>query len=180
MRAVQGLKGEGRFERATYTRTAATRAGSLRREMPVSERKLWEALRKLKLNIRRQAPIGRYIVDFVHFGSKLIVEVDGARHDLPDAQLHDAGRDAWLASQGYRVLRIRADDAFGRPHDVAEEIRAAIQTLPPRGGEGRVGGVAAEPRREARMAPGPNTVLAVDSAATPPSPALPPSRGKGA
>jgi very-short-patch-repair endonuclease len=95
--------------------------------MNVAERKLWEVLRKLKLNVRRQAPIGRYVVDFVHLRSKLIIEVDGARHDLPDAQFHDAERDAWLNSQGYRVLRIRDADAFGRPHDVAEQIAAEIE-----------------------------------------------------
>ncbi|HEX6860118.1 MAG TPA: endonuclease domain-containing protein [Caulobacteraceae bacterium] len=146
--------------------------------MNASERRLWEALRKLKLNIRRQAPIGRYIVDFVHLGSKLVIEIDGTRHDLSEAQLHDAQRDAWLKSEGYRVLRIRDADAFGRHHDVAEQIRQAI-TLSPRGGEGRVRGVAAELGVEAQMTSTPTRALRLNTAATPPSPALPPSRGKG-
>jgi very-short-patch-repair endonuclease len=146
--------------------------------MTVGEKKLWEALRRLKLNIRRQAPIGRYIADFVHLGSRLVIEVDGMRHELADAQLHDLERDAWLKGEGFRVLRVRDADAFGRPHDVAEQIRQTI-TLSPRGGEGRVRGVAAEPGLEAQMASAPNSVFRQDSAATPPSPTLPPSRGKG-
>ena len=119
-------RGKGVYERVTYTNRAAGQAKRLRREMNVSERKLWEELRKLKLNIRRQAPIGRYIVDFVHHGSKLIIEVDGRRHDLPEEQVRDIDRDGWLNQQGYRVLRIRGDDAFGRPHDTAELIAAEI------------------------------------------------------
>jgi len=103
------------------------RARRLRREMTASERKLWAVVRKMDLGIRRQVPIGRYIADFVHHGAALIIEIDGARHDLPEAQLHDAERDAWLRSQGYRVLRIRDADAFGRPHHVAEQIAAEIE-----------------------------------------------------
>ena len=111
-------------------RAAVARARRLRQTMPLSEQKLWEALRNLKLKIRRQAPMGRYFADFVHHGSKLVIEVDGRRHDLPEAQLHDLERDAWMASQGYRVLRIRDDDAYGRPYEMAEVVAAAIQRPP--------------------------------------------------
>ncbi|MGE5502636.1 MAG: endonuclease domain-containing protein [Ignavibacteriales bacterium] len=172
------MRGSGIYERETYTARAASHAKRLRREMTVSEKKLWEALRPLKLNIRRQAPIGRYIADFVHLGSRLVIEVDGARHDLPEEQSRDLERDAWLKSEGFRVLRVRDADAFGRPHDVAEQIRQTI-TLSPRGGEGRVRGVASEPGLEAQMASASNSALRQFSAATPPSPTLPPSRGKG-
>lgn len=110
--------------------------------MTVSERVLWEALRRLNLHIRRQAPLGRYVVDFVHHGARLVIEVDGGRHDLPEAQLHDAERDAWLAAQGYRVLCIRDRDAFGAADATADRIAAEIQqspptpTLPPSRGKG--------------------------------------------
>jgi very-short-patch-repair endonuclease len=124
--ALPPLRGKGAFERASYTPRAASQAKRLRRELTASERKLWEALRALKLNIRRQAPIGRYIVDFTYLGTKTILEVDSARHDLPEAQLHDAERDSWLTSEGYRVLRIRGQIAFGRPHDVARRFAAVI------------------------------------------------------
>jgi len=110
--------------------------------MTVSERVLWKALRALNLHIRRQAPIGRYVADFVHHGARLVIEVDSGWHDHFEAQLRDAERDAWLASQGYRVMRVRDGEAFGNPHLVAERVAAEIRrftpipTLPPSRGKG--------------------------------------------
>lgn len=95
--------------------------------MTASERNLWKALRAHDLHIRRQAPIGRYIADFVHHGSRLVIEVDGGRHDLPEHQQHDAERDAWLASQGYRVLRVKDADAFGKPEEIAEQVALEVR-----------------------------------------------------
>ena len=99
--------------------------------MTVSERALWKALRALDLHIHRQAPIGRYVADFVHHGAKLVIEVDSGWHDHPEAQLRDAERDAWLVSQGYRVMRVRDGEAFGNPYLVAERVAAEIQKSPP-------------------------------------------------
>lgn len=98
--------------------------------MNASERNLWQALRSRDLKVRRQAPVGPYIADFIHHGSKLVIEIDSRRHDLPEQQLHDAGRDAWFASQGYRVLRVSDADAFGAPDDVVARIEAEIQQSP--------------------------------------------------
>jgi very-short-patch-repair endonuclease len=95
--------------------------------MTASEKKLWAELRKLDLRIRRQAPIGRYIADFAQHSAKLIIEVDGARHGLEDAQLRDYLRDEWLKSQGYRVLRVRDIEAFEEPEAVAARVAAAIR-----------------------------------------------------
>ena len=97
--------------------------------MTASERSLWKALRALDLHIRRQAPIGRYVADFVHHGSRLVIEVDSGWHDLPEQQLHDAERDAWLSDQGYRVLRVRDTEAFGRPDEVAERVATEIRRV---------------------------------------------------
>ncbi|PIB93150.1 DNA methyltransferase [Caulobacter sp. FWC2] len=99
--------------------------------MTASERVLWKVLRALDLHIRRQAPIGRYIADFIHHGAKLVIEVDSGWHDHPEAQLRDAERDAWLAEQGYRVMRVRDGEAFGNPYRVAERVAAEIQRSPP-------------------------------------------------
>ena len=99
----------------------------------LSEARLWAELRKLPLRFRRQTPIGRYIVDFVCHAAKLVVEVDGARHDLDEAQLHDHERDAWLTSVGYRVVRVGDTRAYEDAHAVAEEIA----TLLPRREKGR-------------------------------------------
>jgi len=70
------------------------------------EQLVWKALRKLDDNWRRQAPIGRFVVDFANHGRRLVIEVDGGVHRLPEVALKDAGRDAWLRSQGYSVVRL--------------------------------------------------------------------------
>jgi very-short-patch-repair endonuclease len=95
--------------------------------MTVSEKTLWQALWKLDLHIRRQAPIGRYIADFAQHSARLVIEVDGARHDLPEEQLYDHVRDEWLRSQGYRVVRFRDQEIFEDPDAVAQRIAALIR-----------------------------------------------------
>ena len=78
--------------------------------MTEAEHCLWFRLRAYRLGdqkFRRQQPIGRYVVDFVHFGAKLIVEADGSQH-LDSA--HDEARDLWLQSQGFRIMRFWNND----------------------------------------------------------------------
>src|SRR6266571_5168766 len=63
--------------------TRISRARSLRANMTDAERKLWFALRDRRLKeakFRRQVPIGPYIVDFVCYPARLVIEVDGGQH----------------------------------------------------------------------------------------------------
>jgi adenine-specific DNA-methyltransferase len=72
------------------------------------ERLLWYALRNRELGrfkFRRQQPIGPYVVDFVCFYKKLVLELDGEQHSLPEAIAADAIRTKFLQSQGFRVMR---------------------------------------------------------------------------
>jgi very-short-patch-repair endonuclease len=58
-----------------HLRANATRAETL----------LWHQLRRKRvaeLRFRRQFRLGRYIVDFVCLPARLVIEVDGASHDL--------------------------------------------------------------------------------------------------
>jgi very-short-patch-repair endonuclease len=55
------------------------------------------------LKFRRQEQIGQYIVDFVCFKKKLIIELDGSQHI--DNNEQDNIRDNWLKSQGFTILR---------------------------------------------------------------------------
>jgi very-short-patch-repair endonuclease len=162
-----------------HARGVIGRARHLRKVMTLPEKLLWKELRWLDLNIRRQAPIGRYIVDFASHAGALVVELDGARHDFPDAQLHDLKRDAWLKSQGYRVLRFRNDDVFADAPGVAEQVKLAIRpskALPLDGG-GLGGGADAGVERRSPVAS--YAFSSSSTACASPSPTLPPSRGKG-
>ena len=106
-------------------------AKHLRHRMTDSGNKLWRHLRAHRLNgkkFRRQQPIGPYVVDFVHFGARLIVEADGGQHnDAP----HDERRDAWLRAQGFKVLRFWNNEIMGNLDGVLVTVMAALNELPP-------------------------------------------------
>ncbi len=96
----------------------------LRTHAQPAERRLWQYLRAAQLGVkfRRQAAIGPYVVDFVCFPRKLIVELDGPQHFDPAARDHDARRTAWLTLQGFRVLRFRN-------HQLDEDILGVVQNI---------------------------------------------------
>ncbi|MGE0045849.1 MAG: endonuclease domain-containing protein [Hyphomonadaceae bacterium] len=109
-------------------------ARAFRDEGTIAERALWEALRGKKLNgwkFRRQAPIDRFVTDFLCHAPKLIVELDGALHD----EARDAERDRILETLGFvivrineRVVRERISDALAWINFVGRRIE---QGLPP-------------------------------------------------
>ena len=81
-------------------------AKSLRRNMTKEERKLWYNFLKLfPVTVNRQKVIGNSIVDFCIYSAKLVIELDGDQHGEPEGLAKDADRDAWLAEQGFTVLR---------------------------------------------------------------------------
>jgi very-short-patch-repair endonuclease len=105
-------------------------AKHLRCHMTDSENKLWRHLRAHRLNgekFRRQQPIGPYIVDFVHFGARLIVEADGGQHnDAP----RDERRDEWLREQGFTVMRFWNNEIMSNLEGVLTTVMAAVAESP--------------------------------------------------
>lgn len=102
-----------------------SRARHLRKNMSDAEAALWQELRELKrlgLHVRKQAPIGRYIADFAILKQKLVIEVDGHQHLEQRQVAHDKKRDAWLTSQGYKVLRFSTGDLTEAMDGCVEEI----------------------------------------------------------
>ena len=121
------------------------RARELRSNLTDAERCLWQSLKRRQIvgvKFRRQQPIGPFVVDFVCFDPRVVVEVDGGQHA---EQLHgDEQRTRWLEAQGYRVLRFWNNDVLGNADGVVERIveavRLRIDTPPPtpsRKGRGR-------------------------------------------
>ncbi len=104
------------------------RARQLRKEQTPMEQWLWQLLRAKRFSgfkFRRQQTIGRYIVDFVCFAQKLIIELDGSQH--ADAQEEDAARDHWLRGEGFRVLRFWNNELQQQTDAVLEMIWSALQ-----------------------------------------------------
>ena len=112
----------------------AGRAKTLRKTMTPAEKLLWSKLRKSQLDglhIRRQEAIDRFIADFYHAPSKLVIEVDGDVHVEPAQAMHDADREVWFVAQGCRVIRFTNEDVFKRMSGVLEAIREAAHGGPP-------------------------------------------------
>jgi very-short-patch-repair endonuclease len=117
-------------------------ARELRRNLTEPETKLWWRIRGRQIDgarFRRQAPIGKYMGDFVCFERGLIVELDGSQHaERSDA---DETRTVWLNSQGFRVIRFWNNLVFEDLDSVLETIGIALAvppTLPsPTRGEGK-------------------------------------------
>ena len=116
----------------------------MRREPTPAEHRLWQILRAKRLaayKFKRQLPIDHYIVDFACLQRRLIVEADGGQHaDSPD----DARRDAYLTSQGFRLLRFWNNDIFNNEEGVLTSILNALEqslspTPLPQRGEGLSG-----------------------------------------
>lgn len=106
-------------------------ARKLRSASTDAEHRLWQILRAHRLKdfkFKRQQPIGPYIVDFSCFAARLIVELDGGQH--ADAAKHDGARDAWLQSEGYRVLRIWNNELFENEAGVMDKIMEMLTLSP--------------------------------------------------
>ncbi len=100
-----------------------SKARTLRKNLPDAERALWKQMRMRQIagyKFRRQQPIGKYIVDFVNFGERVIIELDGGHHSQQVD--YDSTRTAWLEAEGYRVLRFWNNQ-------VLEEIEAVKEVI---------------------------------------------------
>ena len=122
----EGL-GVGVLQMPSRIRPAAiSRARRLRRTMTDGERRLWSELREFRhwhgIHVRRQAPLGPYVVDFVVHEQRLVIEVDGEHHFTASGLSRDRVRDDWLATQGYKVLRFNTGELEASFSGCVEEI----------------------------------------------------------
>ena len=97
--------------------------------MTPPEARLWVNVRRnaLGCSIRRQHPVGPYILDFYCPAARLAIEVDGVGHADPEQQERDHRRDGWLARQRIDVLRLRAVDIRDELDAVLEQIEREIR-----------------------------------------------------
>jgi type I restriction enzyme S subunit len=127
-----GAGGEGAHSSQLTTPTQQGHARALRSAQTPTEHALWQQLRAKRFGgfkFRRQQPLGRYIVDFVCFEQRLIVELDGGQH--ADQQNYDAARDAWLQAQGYRVLRFWNNAWHAQQDAVLDAVWCALHDEAP-------------------------------------------------
>jgi len=77
---------------------------------------------------RRQQPLDKFIVDFVSFEKKIVIEVDGGQHF---EEKKDIERDKWLSKQGFKVLRFWNNDVLNNIDGVLEVIKENCEGHPP-------------------------------------------------
>ena len=88
-------------------------AKRLRKDSTRAEALLWSRLRAKQIHgikFRRQQPIECYIVDFVSFEKRIVIELDGGQHAVDKKK--DNQRDKFLKKNGYRVLRFWNNEVF--------------------------------------------------------------------
>ena len=101
-------------------------AKNMRHEPTDAEAAMWRLLRHCQLSafkFRRQVPFKTYILDFVCFDKRLVIEIDGSQH--AESQ-RDAVRDAVLAAEGFSIARYWNNDVLQQPASVLEDILAKL------------------------------------------------------
>ena len=103
-------------------------AKKLRKGSTETENFLWRYLKAKRFEgykFRRQEPIGKYIVDFVCFEKRIVIECDGGQHSFQIRE--DRSRDEWFRMQGYQVLRFWDNEVFQKTESILQVIWEACQ-----------------------------------------------------
>ncbi|WP_291847805.1 endonuclease domain-containing protein [Bradyrhizobium sp.] len=101
-------------------------AKKMRHEPTDAELAMWRLLRDRRLarfKFRRQVPFRNFILDFVCFEKRIVIEIDGSQHA---SSVRDAARDSILVAEGFRIERYWNNDGLQQPSAVLEDIFAKL------------------------------------------------------
>ena len=91
--------------------------------MTPEEKKLWFSfLKRLPCRVKKQFCIQNYIVDFYIAEKKIVIEVDGRQHLLPEHREADLQRERDLSVWNIRVLRYSNDQVRNSFRAVCTDI----------------------------------------------------------
>jgi len=102
-------------------------AKTLRTNQTDAEWRLWACLRAGRLEglkFKRQVPLKGYVLDFVCFEARLIVELDGGQHA---ESVRDHIRDATFAGDGFLTMRVWNSEVMTDADAVAYQILLAAK-----------------------------------------------------
>jgi len=120
----RGLVYNGRH--LPYRAALITYAQQLRNNMTYEERKIYAILKSLRIKIRPQHPIDRYIVDFYLPDAMLVIEIDGEQHCTMEGKEYDSYRDTILEGYGLKVYRIKNDEIRSDIKSIEVKIKRII------------------------------------------------------
>jgi 5-methyltetrahydrofolate--homocysteine methyltransferase len=98
-----------------------------------AEEKLWDVLKSKKLEgykFRRQHIIGSYIIDFVCLDKRLVIEIDGLIHQLPQNKESDEIRSQWLTRLGFKVIRFSNEEVLRKMEKTIATISEELKDRP--------------------------------------------------
>jgi cyclase len=105
-------------------------AKELRNNPTEAEIFLWNFLSENKLNgtrFKRQHPILYFIADFYCHKAKLIIEIDGDYHQLPEQYQYDMNRDYELEELGLKTIRFTNKQVFSETEKVLSIIKTEVE-----------------------------------------------------
>ncbi len=106
----------------------------LRRNPTDAERLFWDTLTRDRrfagLGFKRQVPVGAHMTDVVSFSLRFVIEFVMA-DETDTAVVARAGRRAWLAERGYRVVDVAMADVEADVARVLDELAAACAAANP-------------------------------------------------
>ena len=103
---------------------------NLRQNMQIPEKILWEKLRGRRFKnykFRRQAQIGKYIVDFVCYEKQLVIELDGRQHLTSENIIADEIRTKYLEERTFKVIRYFNADVLNNIDWVMQDLWDKLQ-----------------------------------------------------
>jgi very-short-patch-repair endonuclease len=115
----------------SYSKTTRAIARRMRVHSTDAEKAMWLILRGRRLKdfkFRRQAPFQSYILDFVCFERKLVVEIDGGQHANSS---RDTVRDNFLTSEGFAVARYWNNEVLQNAEGVQTDLLNRLEHLTP-------------------------------------------------
>ena len=108
------------------------KARILRNKMTKAEIILWSRIRSRQLygyKFRRQQAILDYIVDFYCHDLKLIIEVDGDIHSLPEIVESDKHRDKILKNNSYHIIHFSNHEIETNLNHSLSKIKSFISEI---------------------------------------------------
>ena len=105
----------------------------LRKNQTFAEQKFWLQIKSRRfhnLKFKIQHGIGPFIVDFFCSEKKLVLEVDGHIHALPEEISKDILREKYLQNLGLTILRYSNDDVLNNFEGVLLDLEKKILSLP--------------------------------------------------
>jgi len=95
-----------------------------------AEAVLWNELRNNRLiqaRVRRQHPVGGFVLDFWIPAARLAIEPDGSIHDDPESRAQDAAQTETIEEYNIQLIRFQNADVLNNLDTVLQQIKIVAE-----------------------------------------------------